>query len=203
VTKRETIVAFMIVCIGVPMIFLFARAMADGAHRAEQGPVQAVLGQEVYTQLLNGEVTPRHYLGRGRLAPDFELPDKDGVPWRLSEHRGEVLVLNFWSVTCAPCLREMPSLERMARIADEDWGDVRVVAVSTDPGWDDARTVLRESTPLTVLFDPESEIVLGRFGTRLFPETWIIDREGVIRFRYDGPLNWDDPVVLDVIDSFR
>ncbi len=201
--KRETLAAFLVVCIGVPMIFFFARAMADGAYRAEQGPVQAVLGQETYTQLLTGETTPRHYMGRDRLAPDFELMDKDGAPWRLSDHRGEVVVLNFWSVTCAPCLHEMPSLERLARIAAEDWGDVRVVAVSTDPGWDDVRTVLRDTTPLTVLFDPESEVVLGQYGSRLFPETWIVDRDGVIRFRYDGPLNWDDPVVLDVIDAFR
>ena len=201
--RRETLAAFVIVCIGVPLIFFFARAMADGAHRAEQGPIQAVLGQETYNQLLAGEITPLHYLGNNRLAPDFSLPDKDGTPWTLSEHRGELIVLNFWSVTCAPCLQEMPSLERMARIAEEDWGDVRVVAVSTDPGWEDVRSVLRESTPLTVLFDPDSEIVQGEYGSRLFPETWIIDRYGVIRFRFDGPLNWDDPVVLDVIGSFR
>ena len=201
--KRETIAALLIVLLGVPAIGLFARAMADGAVRADQTPIQAVLGQAVYRSLRGGETTPLHYLGNNLSAPDFSLPDKDGNAWTLSEHRGEVIVMNFWSVTCAPCLREMPSLEQLARIADEDWGDVRVVAVSTDPGWEDARTVLRESTPLTVLFDPESEVVGGKFGSRLFPETWIIDREGVIRFRFDGPLRWDDPVVLDVIASFR
>ena len=79
--KRETLAALLIVLLGVPSIGFFARAMADGAVRAEQAPIQAVLGQEAYRSLRAGETTPLHYLGNNLTAPDFALPDKDGNTW--------------------------------------------------------------------------------------------------------------------------
>jgi hypothetical protein len=49
----------------------------------------------------------------------------------------------------------------------------------------------------------ERKVVTEQFGTKLFPETWIIDANGLVRFRYDGALDWSDPVALDLIRAYR
>jgi peroxiredoxin len=146
------------------------------------------------------------YLAADRRAPDFTLKDLRGVPVTLESLRGKVVVLNFWTKTCGPCLEEMPDLAELAVIL-RDRPDVVVVTVSTDAGPDDVKptlqTVLKGDPPFMVLFDPESDIVLGKYGTHLFPETWIIDKRGVIRARFDGAREWNNPLAVNFIDSLR
>jgi peroxiredoxin len=146
------------------------------------------------------------YLAADRRAPDFTLKDLRGVPVTLESLRGKVVVLNFWTKTCGPCLEEMPDLAELAVIL-RDRADVVVVTVSTDAGPDDVKptlqTVLKGEPPFLVLFDPESDVVHGKFGTHLFPETWLIDKRGVIRARFDGAREWNNPLVVNLIDSLR
>jgi hypothetical protein len=52
-----------------------------------------------------------------------------------------------------------------------------------------------------VLFDPDKSVVRGKFGTRLYPETWVIDPEGVIRVRIDGGRDWSAPIAIEMIES--
>ena len=148
-----------------------------------------------------------NYAARNRLAPDFELPSVDGAKVRLSQFRGKTVVLNFWTTTCQPCLEEMPSLADLARVL-KGRGNVALLTVSTDATQEIAmsalRTLLREpKPPFPVLFDPESTVVRDKFGTTLYPETWIIDPKGVIRARFDGARDWSNAMVLDLIDSFE
>lgn len=141
------------------------------------------------------------YAGSDRTAPDFELPDMNGKRVRLSQFRGKVVFLNFWTKTCNPCLEEMPSIAELARIG-QGRGDFVVVTVSTDEGPDAVRdtlkVILNGDPPFPVLFDPESEIVNGKYGTRLFPETWIIDPKGVIRARFDGAREWNKSIAVEM-----
>jgi peroxiredoxin len=146
------------------------------------------------------------YMAADRRAPDFALKDLRGNTVTLQSLRGKVVVLNFWTKTCGPCLEEMPDLAELAKIV-RDRSDVAVVTVSIDDGPDDVRptlqTVLREEPPFPVLFDPESKVVGGKFGTRLFPETWFLDKRGVIRARFDGAREWNSPLVVNYIDALR
>jgi peroxiredoxin len=142
------------------------------------------------------------YAGRNRLAPDFELPDINGKLVKLSSFRGKSVYLNFWTKTCRPCLDEMPTLAELAKISKHR-SDFVVVTVSTDEGPEAVRDALQialnnEEPPFPILFDPESEVVLGRYGTKLYPETWIIDPDGVIRARFDGPREWSDALALEI-----
>jgi peroxiredoxin len=142
------------------------------------------------------------YAGRNRIAPDFELKDMKGNPVRLSQYRGKTVVLNFWTRTCRPCLEEMPSIVKLAQIA-KGRSDFVVVTVSTDAGPDEVKDILTEAVggeaPFPVLFDSEQEVVTDKYGTKLFPETWIIDPRGVVRARFDGTRDWTSPVMLDLI----
>jgi peroxiredoxin len=146
------------------------------------------------------------YLAADRRAPAFALKDMRGNQVSLESLRGKVVILNFWTKTCGPCLEEMPELAELTQVIS-DRKDVVVLAVSVDEGPDDVKptlqTVLRGNPPFQVLFDPESAIVRGKYGTRLFPETWFIDKEGVVRARFDGARDWANPLVVDFIDALR
>lgn len=74
--------------------------------------------------------------------------------------------------------------------------------MSTDPGWDTVKNILAADSKLKVLFDPDEHVVTEKFGTKLFPETYIIDSKGIIRLRYDGARDWSDPLTLRVIGMF-
>jgi peroxiredoxin len=131
-------------------------------------------------------------------APDFELRDRAGQAHRLSDHQGQPVVLNFWSIGCPPCIEELPSLIHLARIARER-GTFSVLTVCAEGEWEEVRELFPPETEMTVLFDPDRTVVEGRFGTRMFPETFLIDSSGRIRARFDGQRNWASPVVLDLL----
>ena len=201
-SRREVIATLIVVAIAFPLLFFFTGAIVDSRARAREAPFRALLGNARFESLMDGAGGVPHYLGASLRAPDFTLPMQGGGEWKLSDHRGKVIVLNFWTVTCRPCIQEMPTIELLAEIV-EPWGDVEVVALSTDRNWDEVETIIARNTRITSLLDADREVVNGRFGTRLFPETWIIDADGVIRFRYDGALDWSDPVALDLIRAYR
>lgn len=201
-SRREAIATVIVAAIAFPLIFIFTGAVVDARARAREAPFRAVMGNARFESLMNGEGGVPHYLGASLRAPEFSLPKRDGSEWKLSDQRGKVLVVNFWTVTCRPCIQEMPTLELLAEIV-EPWGDVEVVAVSTDRTWEEAETIIPQTSRITSLLDAEREVVGGKFGTRLYPETWIIDADGVVRFRYDGALDWSDPVALDLIRAYR
>jgi hypothetical protein len=94
----------------------------------------------------------------------------------------------------------MPSIAELARIAKTEKNLV-VVTVSTDESAatvrDTLKVVLNGDPPFPVLMDPDAKVVADRYGTRLFPETWIIDPSGVIRARFDGARDWSDSLAVD------
>jgi peroxiredoxin len=146
------------------------------------------------------------YAGADRKLPSFSLKDMNSATVSSDAYMGKVLVLNFWTKTCGPCLEEMPELVELTHIL-KDRKDVAVVTISTDDGPNDIRatlkSVIREDPPFEILFDPDSKIVGGKFGTHLFPETWIVDKRGVIRARFDGARAWSNAAVVEFIDQIR
>ncbi len=147
-----------------------------------------------------------NYLGADRLAPDFDLTNLQGGKTKLSSYRDKVVFLNFWTRTCGPCMQEMPEIAELARIL-QDRKDVAVLAVSIDDSVQEIepllKSVLSGPPPFTVLLDPDAMVVGGKYGTKLFPETWLIDKRGVIRARFDGAKTWSDASVVEFIDELR
>jgi peroxiredoxin len=202
ITRTEIIVWGMTAAVILPLLYCLGAAFADGELRRRQTPLRVLLGDDVYDQWASGETTEIHYMGNNRTAPNFTLQDQNNKPWRLSDYRGKIIILNFWTVTCQPCLTEMPSLLRLASMVSHR-DDVEVVAISTDAQWSDVKPVFPSQTPLKVLLDPSKKVVQKLFGTKLYPETWIIDAKGIIRLRYDGSRDWSNPIILDVIESLK
>jgi peroxiredoxin len=170
-------------------VYSFVTSARDGERRRVCTPVCALRPD---------------YANDNRLAPDFELPGIDGKTHKLSDYRGKVVVLNFWTKTCKPCLEEMPSLADFAKILRGHPG-IELITISTDESTTDARNtlvaLLQADPPFTTLVDSESEVVGDKYGTKLYPETWFIDPEGVIRGRFDGPRDWAQPLPLEFAQS--
>ncbi len=136
----------------------------------------------------------------GNPSPEWEGRTLDGEPISLSGLEGEVVVLNVWATWCAPCLREMPALERLhARFADEG---LRVVGVSIDRA--SAAGAVRSfvddlELSFTIALDPDQS-VMSRFRTIGVPETFLIDHEGVIAYRWIGEF---DPMAPSEIERIE
>lgn len=148
------------------------------------------------------------YAGAARKAPDFKLKDYEGKDVTLSSYSGKVVIMNFWMQSCEPCLQEMPEIGTLTKIL-ADRKDVAVLAVTIDDGpatvKDTLKTIFKtDKPPFTVLFDPGGDdVVYGKYGTNKFPETWIIDKHGVIRARFDGAKEWSGSAVVELVDQLR
>ena len=128
-------------------------------------------------------------LGRGSTAPDFTLPALDsGAAISLRDHSGSVVLVNFWATWCKPCEEEMPSMERLYRRLEPE--GFRMVAVSVD---EDPAVVreFRERLAITfpIALDPTKE-VSRLYQTTGFPESLLVDGDGVVIERYVGPRDW-------------
>jgi peroxiredoxin len=143
------------------------------------------------------------YAARNRTAPDFELPGLDGRKVKLSSYRGKTVILHFWTKTCRPCLEELPHIASFAKIIRPFVNEIALVTITTDENADDAKATLQSvvgaTDSFTVLIDPDGDSVVGgKYGTKLFPETWFIDASGTIRARFDGPREWESALPLDL-----
>jgi cytochrome c biogenesis protein CcmG, thiol:disulfide interchange protein DsbE len=125
----------------------------------------------------------------GRAAPDFKRETLNGDSLHLASLRGHVVVLNFWASWCIPCLDEHPLLVA----ADERWRGqgLRIVGVVYQDTPANAREWLKErGGSWANILDPGSRLSIeyGLFGV---PETFFIDRRGLVRYKHIGPIRAD------------
>jgi cytochrome c biogenesis protein CcmG/thiol:disulfide interchange protein DsbE len=122
--------------------------------------------------------------GKRKAVPDFRLSDLSGKPWRLSDHRGEIVVVNFWATWCGPCQEETPGLIRLSR--HYAGKGVAFVGISTD---DDPASVI---PPFLQEFQIPYPIVLAGPNVSLaenidgLPTTYLLDRQGRIAKKLVG-----------------
>ncbi len=131
----------------------------------------------------------------GTQAPDFTVKDSDKTV-TLSQFRGKPVVLNFWATWCPPCVEEVPSLVALQK----QMGDkVVVLAVSTDVDDDGYHKFIQKNMPGVLTVRDGDHKANSLYGTYAFPETYIIDRSGVIRRKFIGPVNWTSPEITDFL----
>ncbi|HEX4617943.1 MAG TPA: TlpA disulfide reductase family protein [Stellaceae bacterium] len=132
-------------------------------------------------------------------APTISLTDSDGHTLELSDLRGKLVVVNLWATWCEPCLREMPSLERLqSRLGER----IAVLAVSEDRGGNKSVEPFIAKLGLKsvkIYIDPKSEVGHA-FGARGLPTSFLIDREGKVLGRVEGAAEWDSPKILGVLE---
>ncbi len=135
-------------------------------------------------------------------APLEAFTDLAGTPVRLADFEGRVVLLNFWATWCGPCVREMPSLDRLqARLGDRA---LSVVAVSIDrAGIEVIRPFAKRLglTHLGLYHDPQGALFRA-FGVTGLPATFLIGRDGGILGAYAGPAEWDAPEPRALIEFY-
>ena len=143
----------------------------------------------------------------GTVAPEFEVNDLDGGIARLSDHNGEVVLVNIWATWCLPCLIEMPSMERLYQEIGEDGFEIMAVSIDAELGGFDLAgrpggdiQVFADSLGLTfpMLHDPSGGIE-HLYRTTGVPETFLIGRDGIIYKKVAGGTEWDAPQHKELI----
>ncbi|MFC1944282.1 TlpA family protein disulfide reductase [Chloroflexota bacterium] len=115
---------------------------------------------------------------KDHLAPDFALRTLDGEIVRLSELRGQPVLINFWATWCPSCRMEMPHLQAAF---EELAGEVYIVAINVGESEEKVRRYVEDNgLSFTVLTDPDKQVG-DRYNIRYYPTTFLVDNEGVIR----------------------
>jgi cytochrome c biogenesis protein CcmG/thiol:disulfide interchange protein DsbE len=130
----------------------------------------------------------------GKAAPQFVLNDGTRTI-DLSKLRGRVVVLNLWATYCAPCIEELPSLLEMQKRMPE----IAVVAVSIDQDPDVYHKFLLDHHVDLLTVRDEEMRVNALYGTAQIPETYIIDRQGIVRRKFVSAQDWTSPEIMSFL----
>ena len=136
----------------------------------------------------------------GNLAPDFTLTDIEGRTWTLSQLKGQVVFLNFWATWCPPCVSEMPSMQNLYKTLPQDQFTMLAVLYNDEAG-NAKRFAEKLDITLPILIDESSRTGMN-YGLTGVPETFILDKEGIIREKVTGPAEWDSAEVIHLLREY-
>lgn len=167
--SRPPAAASLLLCAGFFVVFVSAAAAGTAAD-----PMQA-LGLRAPNEIV--------------AAPAFSLSDLAGKTVQLKTFRGTLVFLNFFATWCGPCREEMPGMERLFR-AHHDKGFV-VLAVNMDEGAKTVRPFVQQlKLSFPILLDPQGAVTRD-YGVRALPVSFLIGRDGNIRWRAIGGRDWE------------
>ena len=135
-----------------------------------------------------------------KVAKNFTLKNVQGEAVSLSQYRGKVVILNFWATWCPPCREEMPSMERLYQKYKGQ--DLVMLAVNVDDNSKQAVSKFLKRTPYSfpILLDRDSK-VQNVYGVFRFPESFIIDRNGVVVTKIVGGRDWMSTAIFKLLDA--
>lgn len=134
----------------------------------------------------------------GRTAPDFAL-ELNGKPAHLSDLKGKVVLLDFWASWCPPCVQETPSLNALQQEIKARGGTVLGISQDDDP--DAYQKFLAEQHVVFPTYRDTTKKTAATYGTSLFPEAYLISRDGKIARKIVGPQDWNSPELMAAINT--
>ena len=174
---RAAIVWRMAAVLSLCVAALCSGAAAASARAAGSAPAVRASAATAGADAARAESARMLLEGRG-------LERLDGRAWRLADHRGEVVVVNFWASWCRPCRRELPELDELNAEIAEHGG--QVVAISIDANADNARRFVRtHKLSLPVVHDGPGGLA-NLLDLDRIPYTMVLDRSGAVAFISDG-----------------
>lgn len=140
-------------------------------------------------------------VGVGSQAPDFHAIDlATGRPRTIADYRGKVLLINIWATWCEPCRAEMPAIERLHHLVTDS--SFRIVSVSVDKADSGTVTAFAREYGLTFpILQNQSGDIQSIYQTTGVPESFVVDKSGLIVKKVIGAAEWDGPVNVDLIRS--
>ena len=180
-----------------------AKDLADGlvlwqaANQAENGRYfrpAANIEEAVVTERIKGLVELS-----ARAATDFVLQDISGASIQLHEKQGKVVLLNFWASWCPPCVKEIPSMNRLAQSFDKN--HFEIVSVNFKESPQTIRDFLQQvQVDFPVLIDQDG-VVSASYEIFSFPSSFLIDAQGQLRYSVNAAIEWDDDEIKKVIEQ--
>jgi len=137
--------------------------------------------------------------GLRALEPDFTLPDLRGQPVSMRALRGRPVLVSFFATWCPPCVEEAPGLDRLARRLGDK---ATVLVVSVDEDLDALKKFYAKGSAATVVHD-ESRKVPSSFGTSKYPESFLIDQGGRVRYAFINQRDWSVPEAAACVAGLR
>jgi peroxiredoxin len=157
------------------------------------GVVALIAGYLIYKQADPNEIKV------GKLAPDVIVKDQNGQQMKLSDLRGNLVFLNVWWTDCAPCVQEMPEMEVMNRAFRDR--KFKMVTVSIDTEWKQVTAFFKKyKLTMPVYLDP-GRSVYNAFHLTGTPETFLIDRDGIILRHTIGTERWASDAMMEYMDK--
>lgn len=137
----------------------------------------------------------------GKKAANFTLKNEEGQTVRLSDFRGKVVLVHFWATWCPPCVMEFSTLNDLYRKMPRD--KFVILAVSQDEEGIRAINAFRKKVPFdfSAVLDPKQE-VSDLYGTYRLPETYLVNKEGIIVKKFVGPEDWAQPKLQNKIREY-
>ena len=136
----------------------------------------------------------------GKPAPDFDTIDMEGKIWSLSKLKGQVVFVNFWATWCAPCREEMPSMERLYAKLPKD--KFKMIALFNNDSPALVKDFVAKLGLTMPILDDQKNLIGIKYGLTGLPETFIIDKQGVIREKFIGPAEWDSPENVQMLTKY-
>lgn len=153
--------------------------------------------------LLSATLLPLAACNRGdhpqqiaQVAPDFTVHN-GAQSMRLSQFHGKLVLVNFWATWCAPCIDELPSLQKLQAMRP----NLQVLAVSIDDDPDAYSKFLQQYSINLLGARDGSQGANLKYGSVRVPETFLVDRQGNIRRKFVGPQDWTNPEILSYLDK--
>ena len=128
---------------------------------------------------------------KGKPAPDVAFYDPDGAETSLTEFSGKPLLVNLWATWCAPCIKELPTLDKLS----QSGGDLQVVAISQDTAPHASVVAFLESHKIGALgpYQDSKMALSGDLGAEVLPTSILYDAKGREVWRFVGDLDWTSP----------
>ncbi len=164
--KNKGIVLLTLISIAILTIFLFLRPQKTTKQAVEGNPI-----------------------------PDFILVDINNNKLNLSDLRGSVVFINFWATWCDSCIEEMPSMERLYRRLSEN-PNFKMATIIVKDDLNNANSFLKKNGYTFPVYQNPDESASRIFRITGVPETFILDKKGVLRAKSIGPENWDSPQIF-------
>jgi len=169
--KNKTLILIVVVLVGILMVFF--------ASKTPRGPERAEIGSAMQ---------------------DFELIDINKNRLTLADMKGSVVFVNFWATWCESCIDEMPSIERLSLHFAEN-PTFKIVTILYKDDLNAALSFMQQSGftfPVYLNPDESAAKILGITG---IPETFIMDKKGILRDKVIGPAEWDSPNTLQLLQA--
>ncbi|PTX57458.1 thiol-disulfide isomerase/thioredoxin [Litoreibacter ponti] len=177
------------------LLVLYA-GLAMGANPAAAGETGALIAAAT------GDMTKLRFHAEPRAVPQTVFHDADGRKVTLADYRGKHVVLNFWALWCAPCVREMPALDRLdAALGGANFEVVTVATGRNARPAVDTFFVDKKLNHLPKLFDPKMALA-REIGARGLPVTILINPEGREIARMEGEAHWDKEPALSLMRAW-